>query len=197
MLKQAIQKKLLGTSGKPKPCQNLPLAVAIVPLAPPGLAWDKTLTWLYHFLRLGLAGIFIYAGMLKLLAPRTFAHAIAQYDLVPEGLLPLIALGLPALEVAAGLGLILEIRGSLSIITFLLLIFLIILGYAVLQNLDIDCGCFTADELDAQHNVKTAFRRDLLMIGATVFLYRRRRSRAPQSLWFRKLISYFRGETTA
>jgi len=138
------------------------------------------LTWLYHFLRLGLACIFIYAGFTKLLDPRAFALAIGQYDLIPETLLPLVALGLPALELLAGVGLIFEVRGSLTIIALLLLIFLVILGYAVWHNLDIDCGCFTADELDAQHRVKTAFWRDIFMIGTTLFLYWRRRSRAPQ-----------------
>ena len=144
--------------------------------------WEAGLTWLYHVLRLGLACIFIYAGLIKLLDPRAFAHAIAQYDLIPETLLPLVAVGLPALELLAGVGLIFEVRGSLTIIALLLLIFLAILGYAVWHNLDIDCGCFTADELDAQHRVKTAFWRDLSMIGATLFLYWRRRSRAPQKL---------------
>jgi uncharacterized membrane protein YphA (DoxX/SURF4 family) len=170
-----------------KPGQVLPRAA---------LDWEDCLTWLYHFLRLALAGIFIYAGVIKLLGPKAFAHAIAQYDLLPEGLLPLVAIGLPALEVLAGLGLILEVRGSLTIITVLLLMFLVILGYAVSQNLDIDCGCFTADELDAQHNVTTALWRDLMMIGATLFLYWRRRSRAPLRLWIRRLTLRLKGETT-
>jgi len=153
----------------------------------PDPRWEVSLTWLYHFLRLGLACIFIYAGLIKLLDPRAFAHAIAKYDLIPEGLLPLVAVGLPVLELLAGLGLICEVRGSLTLMAVLLLIFSVILGYAVWHNLDIDCGCFTADELDAQHSVKTAFWRDLMMIGATLFLYWRRRSRAPQSLWTGKL----------
>ena len=92
--------------------------------------------------------------------------------------MPLVAVGLPALELLAGVGLIFEVRGSLTIVAFLLLIFLVILGYAVWHHLDIDCGCFTADELDAQHSVKTAVLwRDLFMIGASLFLYWRRRSR--------------------
>jgi uncharacterized membrane protein YphA (DoxX/SURF4 family) len=173
---------------KPKTSQEIPLAGNSGRDRPhPDLGGPVPLTWLYHFLRLGLAGIFIYAGFIKLLDPRAFAHAIAQYDLVPETLLPLVAVGLPALEVLAGLGLIFEIRGSLTLIGILLLIFLVILGFAVWQNLDIDCGCFTTDELAAQDGVITAFRRDLIMIGATLFLYWRRRSRAPQDLWIEKL----------
>jgi hypothetical protein len=133
-------------------------------------------------------------GSFKLLDPRTFAHSIAQYDLVPEGLLPLVAIGLPGLELLAGLGLILEVRGSLTVIGILLLIFVVILGFAVWHNLDIDCGCFTGDELDAQQGVKTALWRDLIMMGVTLFLYRWRRVRAPQSLWIRKLIVRLKGE---
>ena len=142
---------------KSKACRQISMADPAGRLGPPpDLRWETGLTWLYHGLRLSLAGIFIYAGLIKLLDPRAFAHAIAQYDLGPEGLLPLVAVGLPALELLAGIGLIFEVRGSLTIIAVLLLIFLVILGYAVWHNLDIDCGCFTADELDAQHSVRTA-----------------------------------------
>jgi uncharacterized membrane protein YphA (DoxX/SURF4 family) len=177
-------------------CRETALAGQAGPFRPqPHRVWEAGLTWLYHGLRLALAGIFIYAGFIKLLDPRAFAHAIAQYDLIPDGLLPIVAVGLPSLELLAGLGLILEVRGSLSVIAVLLLIFLVILGYAVWQNLDIDCGCFTADELDAQHSVTVAFWRDLMMIGATLFLYQRRRRRAPHRLWIAKLKILLKGET--
>jgi uncharacterized membrane protein YphA (DoxX/SURF4 family) len=182
---------------KPNTCQEISLAGHAGRTRPhPGPGWEVGLTWLYHFLRLSLACIFIYAGFIKLLDPRAFAHAIAQYDLIPEGLLPLVAVGLPALELLAGLGLIGEVRGSLTLIAILLLIFLVILGYAVWQNLDIDCGCFTADELDAQHHVTTAFRRDLVMIAATLYLYWRRRSRPPHSFMIGKINRILKGEPT-
>ncbi len=183
------------TEAKPKVCQKMALAGPFSRSQPQsGHGGDDYLTWIYHGLRLALAGVFIYAGLVKLLDSRAFAHAIAQYDLVPEGLLPLVAIGLPSLELLAGLGLILEVRGSLTVIGILLLIFLVILGYAICQNLDIDCGCFTGDELDAQQSVKTAFWRDLIMTGVTLFLYRWRRGRSPQSLWIRKLIVRLKGE---
>jgi len=166
---------LSRTGVKPTADQGIPATGRSRPH--PDRVGPVLLTWLYHFLRLGLACIFIYAGFVKLLDPRTFAHAIAQYGLIPEGLLPLVAVGLPALELLAGAGLVFEVRGSLSIIAFLLLTFLLVLGYAIWQNLDIDCGCFTPAELDAQQGLITAFRRDLIMIGATLFLSWQRRSR--------------------
>jgi uncharacterized membrane protein YphA (DoxX/SURF4 family) len=165
-------------------------------LPQPGGGWDEGLTWMYHFLRLALAGIFIYAGFIKLLDPRAFAHAISQYGLVPEGLLPVVAVGLPAVELLAGLGLILEVRGSLTIIFIMLLMFLTVLGYAIWANLDIDCGCFAPEDLDAQHRIQTAFWRDLIMVGASLFLYRRQRSRSPQIRWVGKLKILLKGEAT-
>jgi uncharacterized membrane protein YphA (DoxX/SURF4 family) len=183
------------TKNKPIICRALSVAGKPgLPDLTPDRGWEVGLTWLYHVLRLALAGVFIYAGLIKLLDPRAFAHTIAQYDLLPDGLLPLAAVGLPALELLAGIGLAFEVRGSLTLMAVLLLIFSVILGYAVWHNLDIDCGCFTAAELDAQHGVKTAFGRDLLMIGTTLFLYWRRRSRAPQNLWINKLKFLLQGE---
>jgi len=181
---------------KPTTSQEIPATGNSARFQPrPDRGESVVLTWLYHGLRLGLACIFIYAGFIKLLDPRAFAHVIAQYDLIPEMLLPLVAVGLPALELLAGVGLIFEVRGSLTLIALLLLIFLVILGYAIWQNLAIDCGCFTLDELDAQDGVITAFRRDLVMLGATLFLYWRRWSRAPQNLWIGKIIKLFKGAT--
>jgi uncharacterized membrane protein YphA (DoxX/SURF4 family) len=133
---------------------------------------------LYHLLRLGLGGLFVYAGVIKLLDPRAFARAMAQFDLAPEPLLPLLAVGLPLLEVLAGAGLILEIRGSLATIAGLLGMFLLALGYAVWMEMDIDCGCFTAAELAAQSSVRQALVRDLVMAGTVVFLFWRRQTGA-------------------
>ncbi len=129
------------------------------------------LTVLYHLLRLSLAGIFIYAGVVKLMNPQAFAHALAQFQLLPEGLLPGVALGLPVVELLAGLGLIFDLRLSLTIILWMLLVFMVILGYAILNDLDIDCGCFTLAEISERTSVKAAFFRDLLMVAAIFFMF--------------------------
>ena len=129
----------------------------------------------YHLLRLGLGGLFVYAGVIKLLDPKAFARAIAQFGLLPEPLLPLVAVGLPALELLAGIGLIFEVRGCLTAVTALLGLFLLVLGYAILMEMDVDCGCFTVDQLNARTSVQYAFSRDLAMAAAAIFLFRRRR----------------------
>jgi len=142
---------------------------------------DYLYACLYHLLRLGLGCLFVYAGLIKLLDPKTFAHALAQFDLVPDQLLPVLAVGLPALELLAGVGLIFERRGSLTAIAILLGLFLLALSYAAWMEMDIDCGCFTAAELNAKTGVITAMMRDLFLAAALGFLFwwRRRASRAP------------------
>jgi hypothetical protein len=150
-------------------------ALAAVPPWGNGSGAASTYGGLYHLLRLGLGCLFVYAGFIKLLDPKAFAHALAQFDLVPDPVLPLLALGLPALEILAGAGLIFEVRGSLGVITGLLGLFLLALSYAAWMEMDIDCGCFTVTELNAKTGVRHALIRDLFMAAALGFLFWRRR----------------------
>ena len=127
--------------------------------------------WITLAVRVVLGGIFIYAGTMKLQDPKAFARSISQYDLVPESLLPVIAIGLPGLEVIAGIGLIWAFPGSLGVISSLLMLFVGVLWYGILKDLDVDCGCFSAEELAKQGDLWQAFYRDFLMIGAALFLF--------------------------
>ncbi|MBI4795252.1 MAG: DoxX family protein [Deltaproteobacteria bacterium] len=139
------------------------------------LKWEGISAFLAHFLKWGLALLFIFAGVVKLRDPKAFAQAISQYGLVPDGLVPVLALGLPGAEVLAGLGLLVNARGSLGAILVMLLMFIGVLGYAIAADLDIDCGCFTAAELAARGSVKAAFFQDLGFLAGALFLRWRRR----------------------
>ncbi|MGA2401884.1 MAG: MauE/DoxX family redox-associated membrane protein, partial [Syntrophobacteraceae bacterium] len=87
---------------------------------------------LHRLMRVLLGGAFIFAGASKLLDPRAFARTVSAYGLLPEQLLVPVAIVLPALEFMAGTGLLFNVRGSLKVITGLLSLFLIVLGYAIL-----------------------------------------------------------------
>jgi hypothetical protein len=130
-------------------------------------------------LKWALALLFIFAGAVKLRDPKAFAQAVSQYGLVPDGFAPVLALGLPLVEVLAGLGLLANVRFSLGAILAMLLMFLGVLGYAIAADLDIDCGCFTAAELAARGSVKAAFFQDLGFLAAALFLWWRRKGRGP------------------
>jgi uncharacterized membrane protein YphA (DoxX/SURF4 family) len=145
------------------------------------------LSWLPFLIRLALGLVFIYSGIVKLSAPKAFARIISQYDLVPSAFLPVVALGLPVLELLAGIGIILSIRGSLTLTFSLLILFVTVLWYGILNNLDVDCGCLSVEDLKNQVGLWQALYRDLVMIGAAVFLYFSRwiqsGRRLPLPLW--------------
>jgi uncharacterized membrane protein YphA (DoxX/SURF4 family) len=122
-------------------------------------------------IRLVIGSVFIYAGFIKLIDPKAFAKVISQFDIVPDILLPAVAIGLPAAELLAGLGLILNIKGSLAVIFNLLVVFIMVLGYGIFNNMDIDCGCFSTEEINARNSLKQALFRDLFMIAAACYLY--------------------------
>jgi len=127
--------------------------------------------WLNYLIKFSIGSIFLYAGVVKLLDPKAFARVISQYDIIPESLLPPVAIGLPVLEVLAGLGLVFAIRGSLYVIFGLLTMFVFVLWYGILRHLNIDCGCLSLDELKSHASLWNAFYRDLVMIAAVIYLY--------------------------
>jgi uncharacterized membrane protein YphA (DoxX/SURF4 family) len=138
----------------------------------------------YPISRLVIGLLFIWAGGVKLVDPKDFARNLSQYGLVPEPLLIPTAIGLPVVEVLAGIGLILDVGLSLWIIAGLLIAFLTVLGYGIIHNLDVDCGCFSASELAARGTLEAAFYRDvgLLLVVLYLFCWRWvRKTRSKQS----------------
>jgi len=122
-----------------------------------------TLRWL-------LGGAFVWAGAVKLADPKAFARAIDAFGLVPEPLLPPVAVALPVLELLVGVAVLRCWRGGLPAMAGLLLLFIVVLGMAISQRLDVDCGCFSVAEQRDHTSVAAAFVRDLLMLAGVVVL---------------------------
>ena len=131
--------------------------------------------------RWGLGLLFIYAGGRKLLAPEAFAVLIDAFGILPESLVPVVAILLPALEVAAGFVLLADFRGGLAAVTVLLVMFIVILGYALKMGLDVDCGCFGPQDPEARafRGLHLSLYRNLALLFVVGWLYtgRRRRER--------------------
>ncbi len=142
----------------------------------PGLKNTLISPWSYRLIRIFLGVLFVWAGSVKLADPKGFAGIISAYDLVPEGSLALVAVGFPALELFAGIGLIFDVRGSLSVILGLLVMFAFVLWFGILKDLDIDCGCFSPGDLKEHTTLRSALYRDLGMIAAVLYLFWRRKA---------------------
>jgi len=131
--------------------------------------------WIFSAVRVGLGITFLWAGGVKLLDPSGFADTISHYELVPDWALGPVSVGLPLLEVAAGAGALWNAAWSLWTMAGLLVLFIGVLWFGILQGLAIDCGCFSADELASQESLRQAFYRDWLMLAvlAALLLWKR------------------------
>ncbi|MCI5227398.1 MAG: DoxX family protein [Candidatus Electrothrix sp. AX2] len=133
----------------------------------------RLLRWGYHSVRVLISSLFLYAGGSKLIALPSFAQNISDYGLLPEGFLFPAALLLVTAELLAALALLLDLRGGLTGITLLLLLFIAVLLYGIQLDLDVDCGCFGPGEQQphSTHTLYQALYRDVFMFIGCLFLY--------------------------
>lgn len=136
--------------------------------------------WTYRLARWGLGLVFVYAGAVKLAEPRAFAEVVGAYGLLPAGLVTPMAVLLPAAEVLAGIGLVLDKRGSLAAIGAMTVMFIVVLAYGIGLGLDVDCGCYGPGdpEGEAFHGLRQALLRDIGMLSVVVYVHWWRRFKA-------------------
>jgi putative oxidoreductase len=91
-----------------------------------------------------LAVVLVYAGAVKALDPAAFARAVEHYRLLPASLAAVVAVYLPWVEIAGGVGLFWPRlrRGALLLTLALCLLFCTVIASAMVRGLDITCGCF-------------------------------------------------------
>ncbi len=94
--------------------------------------------------RLVVGGMFIWAGVSKIIDPLGFAQNIANYRVFPEGISFFLALVMPWIEVICGVFLILGLFRSASalLLSAFLVVFLVLIAATLIRGIDIDCGCF-------------------------------------------------------
>jgi len=110
--------------------------------------WRELLgPWLAWAFRVGLGLVFIVASLDKVAHPEAFARSIANYHLVPQEGINLMAICLPWIELICGLLLVvgLQVRANLLVIWALLALFIGAIGLALHHGYDISCGCFSTD----------------------------------------------------
>lgn len=123
-------------------------------------------------IRLVLAGAFFWAGAVKLSNPEVFAVTVRAFGLLPDGLVNVMAVVLPALEVVAAVLLALGRREGLALTAGLLAVFVAVLVYALRMGLDIDCGCYGPSDVrsEAFGSIRQALWRDAAMLAAVAWL---------------------------
>lgn len=92
--------------------------------------------------------IMLAAALSKIGDAGSFARQIGHYDVVPIGLIHLLAITLPWVELLAGLALVLGVhaRSGAWLALAMVVVFTVMVAQAMARGLDIECGCFgTAD----------------------------------------------------
>jgi putative oxidoreductase len=129
--------------------------------------------YLWRIVDLIVGGIFIYAGVIKVLDPVQFANDIDNYKTLPWFVSVRLALYLPWLEIFCGLAVIFRFlyRGGLSILTALIAVFIGATVAAKMRGLDITCGCF--GHASKNWNFSTHLILDLLILLVALTLFSR------------------------
>lgn len=161
------------------PCGNggmlCEISCAAAPM-PHGAEVHPSRTWppsrlFYYAVRFTLGAVFVYASIDKIIHPRAFAEAIANYQILPVLLVNPAATVLPWLEFIVGSLLICGIwmPGAVVTATALLATFLGAFIFNIARGLDVYCGCFaTAGKV--LHSNAWYLARDSLFLAAAVYL---------------------------
>lgn len=128
-----------------------------------------------------LAAAFLVAGALKWKNPAAFAESIAAFKILPTEWSNIVAILLPAVEIALG-GLLLfgpwKRAASLGVM-LASVFFTALLAQAWLRGMPLDCGCFGKWDPAAGHPI-IAVSRDVIFAFVAFFSYHDFRRR-PQS----------------
>jgi uncharacterized membrane protein YphA (DoxX/SURF4 family) len=109
------------------------------------------LSWAGLGIRLVVGCVWVVAGALKLPDPEQSVRAVRAYRLLPEPIVPAVGYGLPILEVAIGVLLVIGLGTRVAAVVSALLFLLFVVGIASAwaRGLQIDCGCFGGGGFDA------------------------------------------------
>lgn len=111
----------------------------------------RPLGWLVLPCRVILGGLFVFAGVLKLMNPQLFQQSIAAFKVpgLPGHLEILLTFVVPWCEITAGAALLLGVwtRSAALMLSTLLLGFISLIASVLIRGMDVKCGCFGKFEI--------------------------------------------------
>ena len=120
-----------------------------------------------------VGAIFLAAGVIKIARPGDFYSDLLAYEVaLPDFLLRLVAVARPWLEVICGVALLVDrwIEAAGCLIALMCLVFVLMLGQAVIRGLDLQCGCFGAGTTSWFDRPSVALARAVMLLAMSVWL---------------------------
>ncbi|MEX1119543.1 MAG: MauE/DoxX family redox-associated membrane protein [Terrimicrobiaceae bacterium] len=133
------------------------------------LTKKDVLSWV---VRIVLAAVFLYAGIIKSTASEQFLVALAPFTFFPEPLLLPLSTWLPLGEILVGLLILIPKTHRLGagLALGLLVVFMGVLGWALSQGIIVSCSCFGEDDAPSAWKMVLAILRDLFLAVAALWL---------------------------
>jgi len=129
--------------------------------------------------RLLLGTVFVVAAGPKIADPPSFAHMIANYRLLPGGLVNAAALVLPWVELLCGILLLAGIfwRTAAKLAAVMLVVFVLAIGTNLARGRAVQCGCFDVHAAEKSHaeligEMRWVLARDAALLLVVVLLLR-------------------------
>lgn len=118
--------------------------------------------------RLALGLVFVYASWFKIVDPYEFAINIATYQILPDGIVNVLAITLPWLELVAGA---LLVAGAFSreaslAVGGMLVMFIAAILIAMSKDLEISCGCFASEAAAADIGWPKVLEDGIMLAGS-------------------------------
>ena len=134
-------------------------------------------------LRLFLAAVFLYAGLVKASASSQFAIALIPFTFLPSSWIGPMSQVLPFVEILGAVLIVIPITRSAGALTLLALcvIFIAALGWALANDIIVACSCFGIDETPSAGKMLIALLRDVALAGMAVMILCENRLLRPPS----------------
>ncbi len=129
--------------------------------------------WFAVPVRWYLGVLFIGACLHKIAEPASFALDIATYNILPLVAINVVAIGLPWIELIAGVMLIAgwRVHAASLILAGMMLMFLVALCIALARGLDMSCGCFASQGAAEDPISRITVLRDLVWLGLCLLVF--------------------------
>ena len=120
--------------------------------------------------RLYLGVVFIEASIYKIQEPYEFALGVATYQILPLGMVNLVALLLPWIEIVTGVFLIVGFwtKENAFLVLGMMVVFLAALVIALARGYEMSCGFFASQEAAENIGIPTLYR-DIVWIVLALF----------------------------